>query len=120
MRLGSALHRAVSGWTAAVHGALPSDLVRAFDPALPHVVIEGHSPVAPGWHCLEIPLAAGHGPTGLRSVRRVRFDLLLSPQEAIASASVLDVADHGGLFAWQATTASAHLALSMLDGDARE
>ena len=120
MRLEPALHRTASGWTAAVHGASPSDLVCAFDPALPHVVIEGHSPVPPGWHSLEIPLAEGHGPIGLRSVRRVRFDLLLSPQEAIASASELDGADHGGLFAWQAATVPTHLTLSVLDGDARE
>ncbi len=30
------------------------------------------------------------------------------------------MADHGGLFAWQATAAPTHLALSMVDGNARE
>jgi len=74
---------------------------RALDPAVPHVVIEGHSPAPVGWHGVSVPIAIGDPVAGLRMVRTLRFDLLLSPTEALALGAQFDHADQGGLFAWQ-------------------
>jgi hypothetical protein len=76
-------------------------LVRAFDPDLQYVVIEGHSPVDAGWHVLPMALTGNLTSIRTRTVRRVRFDICVSPQEAIDAGSELDESDQGWLYAWQ-------------------
>jgi len=101
-------------WTAGVNRLDASDLMWAFDPAVPHVVIEGHSPARPGWHGLPVPVTTGDPAPRPRTVRSLRFDLLLSPAEAIALGTHVDQADQGGLFAWQTSRRPPDF-LSLLD-----
>ncbi|GAB2532679.1 hypothetical protein GCM10027167_41980 [Nocardia heshunensis] len=107
-------------WSVAVHGARPSDLVRAFDPELPYVVIEGHSPVTPGWHILPMALTGNPESIRTRTIRRIRFDICLSPKELIEAGPQLDESDQGWLYAWQVPTEPpSHLALSTKEGRPR-
>jgi hypothetical protein len=101
MRIGSPKSQPDGSWTVGIHEAVASDLVWAFDPGQPFVVVEGHSPAGFGWHAVPIPLTGTTASTKLRTVRRTRFDLLLSPQELIDAGPELDVADAGWLYAWQ-------------------
>ena len=79
----------------------PSELVQAFDRGLRYVVIEGHSPASPGWHRLPMTLTDKEKPTRMRAVRRIRFDMCMSPHEAIDAGPELDDSDQGWLYAWQ-------------------
>ncbi|MFD6094146.1 hypothetical protein ACFWGN_18690 [Oerskovia sp. NPDC060338] len=88
-------------WSVGVHGMHPSTLVRALDLEVPFVVIEGHLPFRSGWHDVDIPLAAPDV-AGVRRVRGLRYDLLMSPAEVLDAADELDRAGQGWLFAWQA------------------
>ncbi|MFF0614088.1 hypothetical protein ACFYUD_36025 [Nocardia tengchongensis] len=107
-------------WSVAVHGARPSELVRAFDPALPYVVIEGHSPAQPGWHRLPIALTDKGESIRTRTVRRIRFDICVSPREAIEAGPELDNSDQGWLYAWQVPTEPPeYLVLSDKEGRSR-
>ncbi|MFB7719447.1 hypothetical protein [Nocardia sp. NPDC056100] len=108
------------GWSVAVHGARPSELVRAFDPALLYVVIEGHSPARPGWHRLPIALSGNGESIRPRTVRGIRFDLCVSPREAIEAGPELDESDQGRLYAWQVPTEPPdYLVLSDKEGRSR-
>jgi hypothetical protein len=40
-------------------------------------------------------------PTRMRTVRRIRFDICMSPHEAIEAGPELDEGDQGWLYAWQ-------------------
>lgn len=92
-------------WSVGVHDAQTSQLVRAFDPGQPFIVLEGHSPGGGGWQRLAVPLAATEGSLSTHRVRGMRFDLLLTPDEALEVADALDVPfPDGGLFAWQTPT----------------
>jgi hypothetical protein len=64
-------------------------------------VVEGHSPIDTGWHTLPIPQTGSPASARAKTARRVRFDLLLSPQEAMDAGPEFDQADSGGLYAWQ-------------------
>jgi hypothetical protein len=91
MRLDAAPHRTVSGWTVAVHEALPSDLVRAFDPALPHVVIEG-PPAPTGWRSLEMSLKAHRKQLRIDTMPRARtLGKLLAVGSLVAAEAALGV-----------------------------
>lgn len=120
MYVDSPLKATGEGWSVAVHHARASELVRAFDPDLPYVVIEGHSPVRPGWHALPVPLTGEPISLRTRTVRNVRFDMRVSPQDAIDAGAELDNSDQGWLYAWQVPTEPpANLMLSQKQGHAR-
>lgn len=108
------------GWSVAVHGARPSELVRALDPELRYVVIEGHSPVTTGWHRLPMALTDKNESVRTRMVRRIRFDICMSPQEAIQAGPELDDSGQGWLYAWQVPTEPPRdLVLSHKEGRSR-
>ncbi|MFF2554595.1 hypothetical protein ACFVUS_26580 [Nocardia sp. NPDC058058] len=55
-----------------------------------------------------------------RMVRRIRFDLRMTPQEAIQAGPELDNSDQGWLYAWQAPTEPPQdLVLSHKEGRSR-
>jgi len=120
MRIGIPSGEPSSGWTAPVYDARASGLVRAFDPTRRHIVLEGHSPIGAGWHDLPITLASESADVHNRSVRNVRFDLLLTPKEIVDAGPDLDAADQGWLYAWQTShQPPKHLRLSEKHGEAR-
>ncbi len=120
MRIGITSGEPSSGWTAPVHHARVSCLVRAFDPAQRHVVIEGHSPISAGWHQLPVALTSASAEFQSRSVRNVRFDILLTPEEVVDAGPDLDAADQGWLYAWQTPRQPPlHLRLGDKHGEAR-
>lgn len=120
MRIGTPSGETGSGWTAPVHQVRASGLVRAFDPMHRHVVIEGHSPVRAGWHTLPVTLTSESAEVQKRSVRNVRFDLLLTPEEVVGIGPDLDAADQGWPYAWQTPREPPqHLRLSDKHGEAR-
>jgi hypothetical protein len=101
MRFGSPEVRPDGSWAVGIHYAGASELVRDFDPDQPFVVVEGHAPIGAGWHALPMPLTSSPAPARTRTGRRVRFDLLISPQEAIDAGPEFDQSDSGWLYAWQ-------------------
>ncbi|MGV9674027.1 hypothetical protein ACWDSJ_01990 [Nocardia sp. NPDC003482] len=120
MRVDSPSEAPDGGWSVGVHDARPSELVRAFDPDLPYVVIEGHSPMTPGWHAHPIALSGDPESVRTRTVRCVRFDLCVGPREAIDAGPELDRSDQGWLYAWQVPRKPPeHLTLSRKHGPAR-
>ncbi|HEV3362404.1 MAG TPA: hypothetical protein VG247_36790 [Pseudonocardiaceae bacterium] len=120
MRIGLPSGEPNSGWTAPVHQAQASGLVRAFDPAHRHVVIEGHSPIGTGWNHLPVTMASASADVQNRSVRNLRFDLLMAPEEVVDAGPDLDAADQGWLYAWQTPRQPPqHLRLGDKHGEAR-
>jgi hypothetical protein len=86
---------------------------------LPYVVIEGHSPVKPGWHRLPISLTDKGESIRTRTVRHIRFGLCVGPREAEAGPE-LDDSDQGWLYAWQVPTEPPQcLVLSQKEGRSR-
>ncbi len=83
-------------------------------------MIEGHSPIGAGWHAHPVALTGDPTSMRTRTVRGIRFDLCLSPQEAIDAGPELDHSDQGWLYAWQVPRKPPqHLMLSQKHGPAR-
>ena len=56
----------------------------------------------------------------MRTVRSIRFDICMSPHEAIEAGPLLDDSDQGWLYAWQVPCEPPqHLALSHKEGRSR-
>jgi hypothetical protein len=90
-------------WCLPVHDARASTLIVALDPAEPFVVVEGHAPARGDWLELPVPITADPASVGTRTVRRLRFDLLLTPEEVRRIGVQWDRAEDGGLYLWQSS-----------------
>jgi hypothetical protein len=120
VKIDAAAQAADGLWVVHVHQGRASDLLCAVDPALPFVIIEGHSPAGPGWQHLTVPISPDVGAAEPRTVRTVRFDLLVSAAEAVHLGQHLDAAGEGGLFLWQtAQRPPDYLSISQKEGRAR-
>ena len=102
MKIGPA-HEYADGWEVAVAFETAAEPMQALDPAVPFVVIEGYSPLTSDkWQKFPVSLSDDGEEPRLGLVRGVRFDLLMSPAEAVASAPRMDRYFQGsGFYMWQ-------------------
>ncbi|MCC2322261.1 hypothetical protein [Cellulomonas xiejunii] len=91
-------------WTAGAWPAHLSDIVRATDPGLEFVVVEDHCAADWRWTPLAVPLSEhSDAPASRWTVRRMSFDLLLTPVQLRDAAPELQTATDGGALIWQSS-----------------